>query len=125
MDIINDKLDMIIKLLEDLVDNTQVIELDVDENLNDERVALPRDVMIQIPNIPRSRSLSFGEDGSVDERVEMEYENSHFNNLEIDGALHIGQKHRIVEEEDDRGILHLYIQYWDDMEEEWKNIHKF
>lgn len=129
MDIIQGKLDMIIKLLEDLVDNTQPIELDViDENRDIRRHAIiPQDMVIDVPYIPRSPSTSFGEDGSVgvDEREEIDYENSHFNNIEIDGTLNLGQRHRLIEQEDERGILHLYIQYWDDREQEWRNIHKF
>lgn len=103
MDIIYGKLDMIIKLLEDVVDNTQPIEI--------------RDVIIQNQTLPRSPSTSLGENGSIgDEREEINFENS---------ILNIGQRHRFIEQEDDRGILHLYIQYWDIREEEWKNIHKF
>ncbi len=110
MDILYGKLDIIIKLLEDLVDQTQPAE----------------EVMIEIPNLPRSPTISYGEDGSVlmDDREE-EYLNQHVTNIEVDNALYIGKKHRLLEQADERGIVNLYIQYWDDRDQEWANIHKF
>lgn len=97
------KLDMIIKLLEDL-NNAEQVDFDLD----DEERLLPQDVAIDIiPLAPPAPS--FGEGN-----------NEETQNTEI----RIGQCHRLVELENERtNERQLYIQQWDG--NNWNDLHIF
>jgi hypothetical protein len=129
MDVIQGKFDTVIRLLEQIVDNTSVEMELVDEQ---GRILSPREIRIDVPSSipPPSRSTS----GEGDEREERDVqiqvrppsdrEQEMWNDAQFD-ILRIGERHRFLEQRDDRGTLHLHLQYWDDQRNIWTSVHRF
>jgi len=120
MDVIQGKIDVVIRLLEQLVENTNMEMEIVDEQ---GRVVSPREIRIDIPPAPAPPSL-----GEGDSREEIDLEAQDDRNT-WGGAhyetLRIGERHRFIEQRDDRGTIHLHLQYWDDRRNSWESIHRF
>ena len=98
MDQLIGKMDDIIRLLEQVVDNTSM-EVEIVDHIH------PDDIVIDMPNIPAQSDSSNGE-SIGDERVEREREReerTELNNTREDGIFHLnelrlGNKWRIISE---------------------------
>ena len=112
MDIIQGKIDMIIRLLEQIVENTSMDMEIIDEQ---GRVVSPREIRIN-----QQPSSSSGE-RDVQIQVRSQRDEEMWNGAQFD-ILRIGEHHRFIEQRNDRGIIHLHLQYWDDERNIWKTV---
>lgn len=116
MDIIRGKLDVIIRLLEQLVDQNEAFPVEIidDRNLD---VLSERELEIR-PRLPSLNSLGEGASDDVEIQSEVEEEIVQYNSIQI------GELHRLIELEDERtNEINLHIQYWDG--HNWITKHMF